>query len=722
MARLLAAAHDQRGAVRAYTRALRFAPNDASLLAMRGCAHDALGESQAALADFDRSLAIFPPQIDIWVARGCCRHELGLHDLAIEDFTRALAARPREAHVLRRRGEVHFDGGRPDEALADLTRALELAPEDPLCHWLIGLAHEAKGDFPTALAALDRAVLADPTSAQYVLSRANARCRAGDLTGFREDFARVIALCPADVEMLVLHARVCAGEGDLDRARSELDRAIALEPDNAAAWHGRADVHRERRDFHAALADELRAVELEPGSAEYRSWLGRYRHAANPSPEGDAAALANLAAAINLAPRSSTAWAHRAAFFSFTNRHAEALPDYDRCIELAPAKASFHFHRAVCRRHVGDDEALGDAEASLHAALADLDGFLAKDPDPGPTQLAEAHWWRGDTLEHLGDQEGALAAYTLAIEAYPASIDAHESRAILRDEMGDAEGAAEDFARVEELRGAEEDERRTTQARWRLEASERPAHHRRVGLVIDGRRGGLRLRGGLGRGRHPRARPRLPVQLGHQRRQRRLRQAADLAREPLEVPGERVPQLAGAGPAVVAAAGQRPVDGAGDVLGDPGREAAQRDRRLADNLADEGVHVLAREPVRREGVNTADELGHHHAEGEGIAPPVHPGPEGELLRRHVRDRPQGAVPRGQEAGAVEFARAQIQHADDAVVAEVNVLQLDVAVDRIRMDRGEPRRHVGADAQRPGEREPPEAPLDRAERVAAEQNP
>lgn len=210
----------------------------------------------------------------------------------------------------------------------------------------------------------------------------------------------------------------------------------------------RARLHRERRDLPAALADEARAVELDPDNADYRSSLGRLRHAADGTAEGAAAALADLTAAVDLAPDSATPRERRADFLTLTNRHAEALPDYDRAIALEPEHPGLHFHRAVALRHASEDQ------ASMVRALADLDRCLALGPDP--VTLAETHWWRGDTLEALGEEDEALAAFTRAIAFDPTYRVAYESRGMLRDDRGDDEGAAADFAQADALRAAEE--------------------------------------------------------------------------------------------------------------------------------------------------------------------------------------------------------------------------------------------------------------------------
>src|SRR5262249_40134569 len=91
-------------------------------------------------------------------------------------------------------------------------------------------------------------------------------------------------------------------------------------------------------------------------------------------------------------------------------------------------------------------------------------------------------------------------------------------------------------------------------------------------------------------------------------------------------------------------AGERPVDGGGDVRRDPGRQGGERDGRVAHDPTDDGEHVLLGEAVRGEGVDAADQLHEHGAEGEEIAAAVDVRALGELLGRHV-----GAVPRVRSA-------------------------------------------------------------------------
>jgi tetratricopeptide (TPR) repeat protein len=453
MGRRLSTAQDFAGAIRAYTRAIKCAPNDANLYSNRASCHARAGDAAAALADYDRSLAIFPPQIDIWIARGACRHELELYDLAVDDYTRAIAARPGDAHILRRRGEALLDADRVEPAVADLRRAAELAPEGAGGHWLLGVALERAGDDAGALAAYDRAVEGDPTCPTFVLSRAGVHARAGRADALREDLGRVLALCPADVELLMTHAHLSVVEDDLDRALSDLDRAIELAPDNARAWHMRAEVRRDQHDMDGAFEDESRAAALDPTNPEYRAWLGRYRYATDPTPEGREAALGHLDAAIEMAPDRSTAWIQRAALHAQDERWAEAIPDYDRAIERDPGKFWYHFHRGVARRRAHEKE----DTASLRAALADFDRALELTPE-GEGNPSTVYVWQGDTLEDLGELDTALTAFEHAVEHDPGHWEAIEGRGRVRMALGDETGAAEDFKLAEAVRAREEED------------------------------------------------------------------------------------------------------------------------------------------------------------------------------------------------------------------------------------------------------------------------
>jgi tetratricopeptide (TPR) repeat protein len=58
---------------------------------------------------------------------------------------------------------------------------------------------------------------------------------------------------------------------------------------------------------------------------------------------------------------------------------------------------------------------------------------------------------RGNARMLLGDEQGALADYQAAIEIDPAFANAYANRGILRDRMGDLRGAMADYRRALQL-------------------------------------------------------------------------------------------------------------------------------------------------------------------------------------------------------------------------------------------------------------------------------
>ncbi len=76
-------------------------------------------------------------------------------------------------------------------------------------------------------------------------------------------------------------------------------------------------------------------------------------------------------------------------------------------------------------------------------ALADLDAAIATDP-----QDLEAHLWRGEARRLMGRTTAALRDLDRALALDPGYVWAYFNRALARDDAGDAEGMAADFAKI----------------------------------------------------------------------------------------------------------------------------------------------------------------------------------------------------------------------------------------------------------------------------------
>ncbi|MEB3151352.1 MAG: tetratricopeptide repeat-containing serine protease family protein, partial [Sphaerospermopsis sp.] len=77
---------DNRGAIVAYTEAIKINPNDALAYYNRGIARDDLGDKQGAIDDYNQAIKINPNYANAYNNRGIVRNDLGDKQGAIDDF------------------------------------------------------------------------------------------------------------------------------------------------------------------------------------------------------------------------------------------------------------------------------------------------------------------------------------------------------------------------------------------------------------------------------------------------------------------------------------------------------------------------------------------------------------------------------------------------------------------------------------------------------------
>lgn len=113
-------------------------------------------------------------------------------------------------------------------------------------------------------------------------------------------------------------------------------------------------------------------------------------------------------------------------------RYDEALARLDEAVALGARTFVFGW-RGAARLKRGD----------VAAALEDLDRAIVLDPKD-----LEARGWRAEALHALGRDAQALGDLDHAIRVGPYDLWMHVVRSLVRDALGDARGAAEDFGAV----------------------------------------------------------------------------------------------------------------------------------------------------------------------------------------------------------------------------------------------------------------------------------
>jgi len=154
---------DYRGAIEAYTKAIKTDSLNFPAWFHRGTAHEHLNEFELALADYDCAIRIVPRFGLAFHYRGHVHARLAARELAIADYDQALASAGEvavdahgimmqvdKAKVYYDRGNAHFHLGRYNLAIASYDSSLMLAPKFAAAYNNRGVSRLNLGDWAGA--------------------------------------------------------------------------------------------------------------------------------------------------------------------------------------------------------------------------------------------------------------------------------------------------------------------------------------------------------------------------------------------------------------------------------------------------------------------------------------------------------------------------------------------------------------------------------------------
>ena len=241
--------------------------------AHRGRPESALALVTEGMAQLDRDLGEGQHELH----RSVLRHNratvlagLGRHAEAEAEFRAVIAHDPNYP-------EYHLDLGnllrrmdRDEEALACYRTALRLGPPIPEIHYNCGDVRSAAGDVAGALEDFGYVLSLDPSFVNAYVNRAGLLLDLGELAAAEADIRAGLALDAANPLLLAALGRLYAERGADGDAREAYGRALAADPDLVAALCGRATAAYQDGDLAAALADMAHAVEAAPDDPAVR--------------------------------------------------------------------------------------------------------------------------------------------------------------------------------------------------------------------------------------------------------------------------------------------------------------------------------------------------------------------------------------------------------------------------------------------------------------------
>ncbi len=199
-------------------------------------------------------------------------------------------------------------------------------------------------------------------------------------------------------------------KGTFDQARELYEQAVAIDPDYAPALAGIAGVHAMRfifttdsKDLEASIDFARRAIAADPKIADAHIWLGYSlirRHETEAGIEEEATAM-------ELDPANPFAPYFRACALAFDGRSAEAVPFFQRAIDVDRKHVWSWLGLGMCHLEVGN---AAEARWSLEQAVA-----LEREHPAGPTVGVSGYL--GESLRRAGDLAGARARCLEGLDA-----------------------------------------------------------------------------------------------------------------------------------------------------------------------------------------------------------------------------------------------------------------------------------------------------------------
>jgi serine/threonine-protein kinase len=147
-------------------------------------------------------------------------------------------------------------------------------------------------------------------------------------------------------------------------------------------------------------------------------------------------AIRNFDRAVQLHPNMFLAYANRGLAHQMSSQFPKAIQDYSDALRLGSKDPHVLVNRGVCEVKVHQDD----------LALADFSRALSMDKN-----LPAALTGRGGILMRRRQYKPAIDDFSAAIHLRPKSVVAYENRAKARKAIGDAFGAADDYATLQRL-------------------------------------------------------------------------------------------------------------------------------------------------------------------------------------------------------------------------------------------------------------------------------
>ncbi len=217
-------------------------------------------------------------------------------------------------------------------------------------------------------------------------------------------------------------------KGEYTSAITNYNQALQVNHGDIDLYYKRGLAHYQTGDYEAAIADYSQAIQINIHDAKSYNKRGLALYQLGRLEE----AINDYTQAIRINPNVAVAYKNRAEARSHVGDNQGAIEDYTQAIKINPNYADAYKNRGIARYLLGSQPTFPQA--------------IKINP-----QDAIAYKKRGNARSDLGDFEGAIEDYTQAIQIHPNYADAYYNRGNIRLEIADKQGAIEDFQKAADI-------------------------------------------------------------------------------------------------------------------------------------------------------------------------------------------------------------------------------------------------------------------------------
>ena len=357
------------------------APNDGSLLNLRGLVNYFRADWEGAEADFARAAEASPDSLDFQVNRAYALVNQGQMGEALAQIDRSLEQSPDDVSAWTARGFANAMQGDLNSALTDYSKAIELDSKPADVYFRRAQVFEAKGLNERAVQDLTAYIERVPTYDVAYSNRGLNKGRLDDFEGALEDFNKALEINPANAVTLINRAATHDNLDRVDEAISDYEAALAIDQTNELAYQNLASIYWRRGDMLEVVGVADHAMANMPDDAlgfnmKAAAFIARK---ASVDELDEAATLAGRAK--DLAPddpqghsNSCAALIYLAVAQKITHAMSNLIGDCETAIELDPDYVDAYEHLAVAYLVMGDEGKSNEANQKADEIRQRLSG------------------------------------------------------------------------------------------------------------------------------------------------------------------------------------------------------------------------------------------------------------------------------------------------------------------------------------------------------------